>query len=88
MRAKVSWGQNADEMGFAQPHNIFNLFNGIVGNDDFPIKTSTDRALVVEGQLGFAGFPLDLRMTIKGVGFTYQGDEVTGGRSAGSKSNS
>lgn len=79
MRAKVSWGQNADEMGFAQPHNIFNLFNGIVGNDDFPIKTSTDRALVVEGQLGFAGFPLDLRMTIKGVGFTYQGDEVTGG---------
>lgn len=79
MRARVSWGSNADEMGFAQPHNVFNLFNSIVGNDDFTMTTQTSDTLVLEGSLGFGGFALDLRMTLRGEGITYAGTEVTAG---------
>lgn len=79
MRAKLSWGSNADDMGFAQPHNVFNLFNSIVGNDDFQITQSSSTQLVLEGQLGFGGYLLDLRMTLRGDGFTYSGEVVTGG---------
>lgn len=80
MRPKVSWGASADQMGFAQPHNIFNIFNGIVGNDDFLLSSETSRSFLLEGEMGFAGYPLELRMTVSGVNFTYQGDELTGGQ--------
>jgi Ca2+-binding RTX toxin-like protein len=80
MHTKVTWGSAANEMGFAQPQNIFNLFNQVIGNDSFPITASSTNGFTLEGTTAFGGFNLDLCLTISGTNMIYDSfGDPTGG---------
>jgi Ca2+-binding RTX toxin-like protein len=79
MTSTFKWTRQAEQLGIASFDNIFDLFNMIVGGDDFDITRTTSKTIKFDGTLGFGGYSLDLTLTAKGRGFSFDdGDLVSG----------